>query len=204
MRAGVPASRGVGQTGEARAWPDVDAVAPLLARAAQAEAGHVPPGLAFAGGEGALPYYGAVPWRHGLRPAEAGDACRRAWVLAAMAERTADALRTKQRFGLQGSAGSVLARKPARSRRLAWSGQARYRGSEEPRRRWRMAGDADCEGLLARLDEHWRGESSLARATGLSAAAVRRCLGAALRRGEVETPRGAYRDRLWRRAASRQ
>jgi hypothetical protein len=186
VRAGVPASRGVGQTGEARAWPDVDAVAPLLARAAQAEAGHVPPGLAFAGGEGALPYYGAVPWRHGLRPAEAGDAGRRAWVLAAMAERTADALRTKQRFGLQGSAGSVLARKPARSRR------------------WRMAGDADCEGLLARLDEHWRGESSLARATGLSAAAVRRCLGAALRRGEVETPRGAYRDRLWRRAASRQ
>ena len=57
-----------------------------------------------------------------------------------------------------------------------------------------------CERVLARVDEHWRGEASLARALGVPADAVRRCLELAQSRGELETPRGVYRDRLWRRA----
>jgi hypothetical protein len=63
-----------------------------------------------------------------------------------------------------------------------------------------MAGEADCEKVLAQVDEHWRGEGSLGRVAGMSSASVRRCLEAAMARGQVETPRGVYRDRFWRRA----
>ncbi len=62
-------------------------------------------------------------------------------------------------------------------------------------------GDPDgCARVLAAIDEHWRGDESLGRSLGTTAAHVRRCLSAALARGEVQTPRGAYAGRLWRRA----
>lgn len=64
-----------------------------------------------------------------------------------------------------------------------------------------MLGSDACARVLAAVDGHWRGEQTLARTTGLARAELRRCLADALRRGDVETPRGAYAGQLWRRAA---
>ena len=62
-----------------------------------------------------------------------------------------------------------------------------------------MAASAECDRVLAQVDDHWRGAGTLGRLSGAAPAAVRRCLEEALARGEVATPRGVYAGVLWRR-----
>lgn len=62
-----------------------------------------------------------------------------------------------------------------------------------------MDGSDGCDAVLAGIGPHWMTEAALARSTGVERQAMLRCLEAAVAAGTVETPRGAYRNTMWRR-----
>lgn len=62
-----------------------------------------------------------------------------------------------------------------------------------------MAQDASCDSIVAALGTHWMTAAQLGRQTGAPVEAVRRCMEAAVAAGQAQTPRGVYRNTMWRR-----
>lgn len=61
-----------------------------------------------------------------------------------------------------------------------------------------MAQDAPCDRIVAAVGTHWMTDAQIARQTGAPLETVRRCLEAAVLSGRIETPRGVYRNTMWR------
>ena len=62
-----------------------------------------------------------------------------------------------------------------------------------------LAESAPCARVMALIGSHWMTEAALVHAAGTSAESVRRCLAEAMADGTLETPRGVYRNTMWRR-----